>query len=141
MSRHFKEFQTELSRMGYEYVSRNTNGWETWEHGNGHSLVINPSLNEAQHRNMLRFCQKAVGVQVSTNKRKVTQIKERQGKERDDKRQEMQARQAWLEARIRDLEMAAALERLTAKQEKLLQERLRELAQIKGIMSQIPTGA
>ena len=139
-SNHFKQLQVELEHLGYEYVSRNTRGGETWEHPAPHSLVIYPSMKEDAHRSVLRSCKKAVGVKTETNKRNVDQIKDRQAKDRDNRRAENEARIAWLQARIADLEMAATMRALTAKQQQLLDERLREVAELRRLMSQTPTG-
>lgn len=137
-SRHFRQLQVELERLGYEYVSTNTQGGETWEHP-ADSLVIYPSMKEDAHRRVLRSCQKAVGIKQATNKRKVNQIKDRQAKQREQDRREMKERQAFIEARIRDLEMADRLHGLTPAQRQMLNDRLRELADLRRLMSETPT--
>ena len=139
MADHFRQAQTELECMGYEFVSRNTRSGETWTHGCGHSLVIYPGMKEHAHRSILRDCQKALGIKQQTNKRDVAKVKERQAKDRERQRQEMQARAAWVEARIRDLEMAGQMRALTAQQRQLLNERMAELAELRRLMSQVPT--
>ena len=134
-SNHFKQMQVELERLGYEYVSTNTRGGQTWEHPS-HSLVIYPSMKEDAHRSVLRSCKKAVGVKEETNKRNTEAIKDRQAKAREVNRAENEARMAWLAARIRDLETAASMRALTHKQQQLLNERLRELAELDRLMKQ-----
>ena len=131
--------QVELDRLGYEPTIRNTKGGETWEHPCGHSLIIYPTLKEYQRRNILRDCNKALGVKVGANKRNTSNIKERQATARETVRAENDARVAWLHARIHDLEMAALMRELSAKQQRLLNERLRELSELRQLMSQIPT--
>lgn len=138
MANHFKMMQVELERLGYEYQSTNTSGGETWAHSNGHSLVIRPGLAEHAHRSLLRTCRKAVGMSEKTNKRKTAQIKDRQAKKRETDRREIESRLAWLEARIRDLETAAAMRQLTARQQHLLRERLAERQALQRLMTDAP---
>lgn len=139
MANHFKQMQVELERMGYEYQSRNSKGGETWTHGCGDSVVIYPGMKEYTHRLVLRDRMKAVGISQQTNKRKVDQIKDRQSKQREIDHREMEARSAWLAARIRDLEMAASMRVLTAKQQQLLTERLAEWRDLQRLMTQVPS--
>lgn len=141
MANHFAQLQVELERLGFEFVSRNTSNGETWTHPSGISKVIYPGLKEHLHRRILRECEKALGVEAKTNKRKVAQIKDRQEKQRDIDRRETEARIAWLEARIHELELAASLRRLDARKEQLLHERLRELDQLRSLMQTVPTQA
>lgn len=140
MANHFKQAQVELERMGYEYVSCNSQNGETWAHSCGDSVVIYPGMKEHTHRLMLRDRRKAVGIKADTNKRHVDKIKDRQAKQRETERREQEARKAWLEARIRDMEMANTIHGLTAKQRQLLNERLRELADLRRLMTQTPNG-
>lgn len=139
MANHFAQLQTELERLGYEFVTRNTSGGETWAHPCGHSKVIYPGLKENFHRTILRECEKALGIKQQTNKRKVAQIKDRQVKAREIDRRETEARIAWLQARICELELANQMRRLDAKKRDLLRERLAELAQLEALMRQVPT--
>lgn len=139
MADHFRQAQVELERLGYEYQSRNTKGGETWEHGSGHSVVIYPGMKEHTHRVMLRDCRKVAGVKAEHNKRKVAQIKERDTKRREIDRREAEARKAWLEARIRELDMASRVGQLTPKQRQLLNDRLRELRELDQLMRSIPS--
>lgn len=140
MANHFKQVRVELERMGYQYEARNSKGGETWSHPCGDSVVIYPGMKEHTHRLVLRDRRKAVGIKVETNKRQVDHIKERQAKDREAKRAAAEIRLAWLAARIRDLEMAATVRALNAKQRQLLDERLAELRTLQHLMSQSPTG-
>lgn len=139
MANHFAQLQVELERLGYEFVSRNTSGGETWAHPSGHSKVLYPGLKEHTRRSLLRECEKALGVRRQTNKRKVAQVKERQASAREVTRRENEARIAWLQARIRELEMADSMRRLDARKRELLRERLAELQQLQRLMTQVPT--
>lgn len=139
MANHFKQIQVELERMGFEYTSTNSKGGQTWTHP-AHTQVIYPGMKEHTHRLALRDIRKALGIKVDVNKRNTDNIKERQAKERDIKRAEWEAHQAWLEARIREMETANSIHGLTPKQQQLLDQRLRELADLRRLMSQTPTG-
>ena len=141
MANHFKQAQADLERLGFEHVSTNTQGGQTWAHPTGHCEVIHPGIKEHQHRSLLRDCRKATGVKTVTNKRNVAQVKDRQAKQRATARHELEARSAWLEARIRDLELAASLRTLTTRQQRTLRERLTELGEIRTLMQSIPGGA
>lgn len=139
MANHFAQLQTELERLGFEFVSRNTSGGETWTHPHGVSKVIYPGIKEHLHRQVLRECEKALGVKQVTNKRKVAQVKDRQQKQRVIDRRETEARIAWLEARIRELELANQLRRLDATKQQLLKDRMRELSELQRLMQTVPT--
>ena len=139
MANHFKQVQVELDRMGYEFQARNSKNGETWTHPCGDSVVIYPGMKEHTHRLVLRDRRKAVGIKVETNKRNAETIKDRQAKNRSADLAEKQVRMAWLKARIRDLEMARAVQALTEKQHQLLNERLREFNELQRLMGQPPS--
>lgn len=137
MADYFKQIQVDLERMGFEYVMTNSKNGQTWKHPL-RSVVIYPGMKEHTHRNLLRDIRKALGVHTETNKRKVAQIKERQAKQREVDRREAEIRLAWLDARIRELELANSMRQLTAKQRDLLNERLREREELRRLMSDTP---
>lgn len=139
MANYFRQMQAALEHMGYEYVSRNTKGGETWTHIS-HSLVIYPGMKESAHRSLLRDCLKATGQKIETNKRNVDNIKDRQAKQRETEARERAAHATWLENYIRETETAGAINGLTSEERQLLNARLRELAELRQLMSQTPTG-
>ncbi len=140
MSGQFRQIRVELERLGYVYKSRNTRGGESWAHPCGHTVTLSPGVSEDQRRWILRTCQKALGIKGAVNKRNTSRIKDRQAAARQADRAVNEARAAWLEARIRDLETAATLRALTTRQQHDLRERLAELADLRQLMAEVPHG-
>lgn len=137
MANYFRDMQTRLERIGFEYVATNSKGGETWEHP-AHTLVIYPGMKEHTHRNILRDVLKAVGIKQETNKRNVDQIKDRQAKQREIDKREVEKRNALVEQFIADLETAKAIRGLTAEESQRLREYLREQEELRRLMSDTP---
>jgi len=136
----YKQMQAELERLGYEPNGRNAKNGENWEHPSGHSLVLYSSIKEHQRLNILRDIHKRLGIKAGANKRNVEKIKDRQAKQRETEARERAAHAAWLENHIREIETAGAINGLTNEQRQMLNARLRELAELRQLMSQTPTG-
>jgi hypothetical protein len=85
-----------LERHGYEYDRTNSKNFEVWVL-NGHEVAVNPSMQEGAARSVMRDIQKRHGTAAKPNKRNVSNIRERQEKQRQALRADIEQHRARLD--------------------------------------------
>jgi hypothetical protein len=91
-----KELIACLERHGYEYDRTNTKGWEIWISGD-HEVPVNPSMQEHVAKSLVRDLQKRHGTAAKPNKRNVANIRERQERQRQALRADIEQHRARLD--------------------------------------------
>lgn len=140
MKRYSKDAFKGVERLGFEHVWTNAKGFRCYVHPSDPmqtELSISQSMtNEQAAKDAVRRAEKIIGVAPRIEKRKASQVKERAETERERARERLRVVQDRKAHLLTESGSDVELERV----QRLVELRMRELAEIEQLMRQPPAG-
>lgn len=144
MRQYGKKAIKEAERLGYEYIRTNASNFDIYAHPLAGEIAINPSMDEAAGRNVIRAMQKAVGAFVPKPGRNAVAVKERTAKAAEIEALRLRAERRRIEEQ-RDSYLrriaGRTLTRFNREELARIEKRLAEVRELERLMVDVPASA